>query len=206
MAQICGIQNHNRMTSIIPLSHVSDNKFTTEEGIEFMLHELEPNSGNYESGSGSRASMKKRGRPRKDAVKEVENCQQSTFNSKESEISEEKLRKKREKRERKERKEREKEKLRKLCLDDSNDSTPKKRGRPRKFKVIESDSMPSSDRLIHYHTSSNTDTLTPPYSELTEESVTGECSMMEMLNLDQELFPVNQEEQSLGLSESFDLK
>lgn len=192
------------MTSIIPLSHVSDNKFTTEEGIEFMLHELEPDSGNYDSGSSSRASMKKRGRPRKDVVKEVENCKQSTFNFKESEISEEKLRKKREKRERKERKEREK--LRKLCFEDSNDSTPKKRGRPRKIKMLESTSMPSSDRLIDYHTSSNTDTLTPPYSELTEESVTGECSMMEMLNLDQELLPANEEEQVLGISESFDLK
>ena len=184
---------------MISSSHAGDNKFTTEEGVEFMLHELEPNSINYDSGISSQSSMKKRGRPRKDAIRDTENCQDSE-NVNDSELSEEKLRKKREKRERKER-----EKLRKLCLDNSIDSMSKKRGRPRKFTRMEATSMPSSDRLIDYHTSSNTDTLTPPYSELSEESVLGECSIVEMLNLGQEFCPVK-EEDSLGVTDSFDLK
>lgn len=203
MAQICGFKNHNRMTSIISSSRFSDNKFTTEEGVEFMLHELEPNSINYDSGISSRSSMKKRGRPRKDTVRDPENCQENN-NVRDMELSEEKLLKKREKRERRERKEREK--LRKICLDNSLDSMSKKRGRPRKFTMMEATSVPSSDRLIDYQTSSNTDTLTPPYSELSEESVLGDLSMMEMLNFDQELFPINQEEKSLGLADSFNLK
>ena len=184
---------------MISSSHAGDNKFTTEEGVEFMLHELEPNSINYDSGISSQSSMKKRGRPRKDAIRDTENCQDSD-NVNDSELSEEKLRKKREKRERKDR-----EKLRKLCLDNSLDAMSKKRGRPRKFTMMEETSMPSSDRLIDYHTSSNTDTLTPPYSELSEESVLGECSIVEMLNLGQEFCPVK-EEDSLGVTDSFDLK
>jgi hypothetical protein len=198
------------MIPIISFSHAAnDNKFTTEEGVEFILHELEPDSGNYDCQSNSLSSMKKRGRPRKDAIRDPEN-DQNTFNVIESEISEEKLTKKREKKERKERKEREK--LRKICFDSSAESTPKKRGRPRKFEMKDSaSSAPSSDHLIDYNNSSNTDTLTPPYSEISEESVTGECSMIEMLNLDKELiFPTinhqEEQEQSLGLSDSFDLK
>lgn len=211
MAQIGGFKNHNRTTSITSSSHAGENKlgFTTEEGVEFMLHELEPDSINFESGLSSRCSMKKRGRPRKDAIREAENFEnnENNFNENESELSEEKLRKKREKRERKERKEREK--LKEICFENSIDSSVKKRGRPRKFKMMDDCSFsapPPSDRLIDYHTSSNTDTLTPPYSELSEDSIVGKCSMMEMLNLDQELFPIDNGEQSFGLTDSFGFK
>ena len=206
MAQICGIQNHNRrMTSITPLSHENENIFKTEEGVEFMLHELEPDSGECDSGTSSHSSTKKRGRPRKDAVKEIENCQNDRFNLEESEKTEEKLRKKREKAEKKAKKAQER--MKNLCSYDSYESTPKKRGRPRKFQSIEPDSrFSSSSHMAEYHSSSNTDTLTPPYSDLSDIAAVGECSMMEMLNLDQELFPTYQEEQNIGLSDSFDLK
>ena len=203
MAQICGFQNHNRRTSIIPSGHENDNTFVTEEGVEFILHELEPNLSQIESGVSSKSSIKKRGRPRKDSIKEFENCEKN-----DSELLEEKLQKKREKREKRERKEREKLKKLEGGLS-SNEFTPKKRGRPRKFKII-NDKSPSeqsihfTDRQIDFHVSSNTDdTLTPPYSDRSEGSVLGECSMMDMINLDQELFGGNQEEL---ITESYNLK
>lgn len=180
---------------------MADNKFITDDGVEFMLHELEPSSSLYDSGISSRASFKKRGRPRKDEVREnKENCTNNV-----AELTEEKFRKKREKKERKEL-----ERLRgREEMRSSFDSTPKKRGRPRKFKSIDTknSSHRHSDRPMDYHVSSNSDTLTPPYSEISEESSEiGDNSMMELLNLDQELFPADLEKQNHETTEITDPK
>lgn len=194
MAQICGFKNHQRKESIISTCNMADNKFITDDGVEFMLHELEPTSSQYDSGSSSRASFKKRGRPRKDEIRENnENCLNSI-----SKLTEEKLRKRRDKKECKELERiKRREELRK-----SVDSTPKKRGRPRKFNIIDTENS-----SVDYHVSSNSDTLTPPYSEISEESSeVGESSIMELLTLDQDLFPADLEQQSHEHTEITDSK
>lgn len=134
MAQIFGSKvkkSQKRFTA--PQKFEISDKFLTRDGTEFVLHEFDSGNGSESvSGLDSRNSFKKkRGRPRKDEINlnssgSEENCT-SFDGSPESKA----------RRERRERKERKREKLLRRALETSfeDGSTPKKRGRPRKFNV-----------------------------------------------------------------------
>lgn len=198
MAQICGIQNHQRTQALTPSSEFNNsmNRFVADEGIEFMLHELEPPETNYSSSNSLLGSAKKIGRPRKDSV--------AASNSQESE-------EKRLKREA--RRERKRQRLRLLELGEldkeNHNIVKRKRGRPRKAPSITESDLLDDDtqefKLFSYNCSSNSETLTPPYSEISEsDSIRGggEFSMMEILSMNvdgegDEIPKVFQDEKSL---------
>ena len=188
MAQIYGIQNHQRTN----YQHTStnENKFVTHGGIEFMLHELEPPEPDSSATPSYMASAKKRGRPRKDAV-----SYSSFEGSPPSHQKKEKMDKREKKLLRLERKEKIKEISRRIDFDEyspENDDNggQKKRGRPRKTDTddTEFENDPNQFQMSSFNCVSNSDTLTPPYSELSETGSVaggGEFSMMEILQLNQ---------------------
>lgn len=203
MAQICGVQNHQRPSSTGPIITAT----TTIGGIELMLHELDPPDINSSSSTSFHSSAKKRGRPRKDSLAANVSAQSSFDDSPSKKEDVKRLKRERKRLLKLEQKKEKKMKkiLRQQLDDDDNENNcflvPKKRGRPRKQSEL--DQCEDLDNLVKLPSFSNADTLTPIYSEISEtDSVINdnctnnrgngnsnknvEFSMMEILNLNHE--------------------
>lgn len=174
MAQICGIQNHQRSKSSEDFTFKSPCQvsFVADGGVELMLHEFEPSD---QSTLNPCSFVRKRGRPRKDSI-----SNQSSFDVSPSKVKEERrLEKKMKKMMRLELKEKKRQ---------EKEAHKKKRGRPRKLynNIDDLNNETSGAALPSFSCSTNLESLTPPYSETDNVEEVGneeDFAMMEILNL-----------------------